>query len=84
MRCVSNTKGEQGRKSLMNLWPKLMFGTKDPSITSKWTHEAPLELTVSTSSATREKSAESMLGAISIGALFIHIVIAGRGHFCNV
>jgi hypothetical protein len=54
--------------------PKDMFGTKDPSMTSRWTHWAPLEPIKETASPTREKSAASIEGAtMQRGTVFIYL-----------
>ena len=47
--------------------PKVMFGTKCPSITSIWIQSAPAASTARTSSPSRAKSAERMEGAMRRG-----------------
>ena len=53
--------------------PKEIFGTKWPSITSIWSQSAPPFSTRFSSSARREKSAESMEGEMSmvVGSSFL-------------
>src|SRR5690606_12259004 len=50
----------------MTCGPKVMLGTKWPSITSRWIQSAPAAATASTSSPSREKSADSTEGAMTI------------------
>ena len=47
--------------------PNVMFGTKCPSITSRWIQSAPAASTVATSSPSRAKSADRIEGAMVTG-----------------
>ena len=60
----SNTFSARARIAFTTGGPKVMFGTKWPSIMSRCTQSAPARTTVSTSSPSREKSAERMEGAM--------------------
>ena len=66
IRWQSNTLSVRLRIALMTGGPKVMFGTKCPSITSRWIQSAPARTTASTSSPSREKSLDSIDGAISV------------------
>ncbi|MNL59059.1 hypothetical protein D3C87_1827520 [compost metagenome] len=56
-----------GRIDFRMSGPKVMFGTKCPSITSQWIQSAPASSIARTSSPSFEKSAERMEGAIRMG-----------------
>src|SRR5262245_49098708 len=64
MRCTSSGSRVTGRIPFTTTGPMLRFGTKWPSITSTWMRSAPAAVTSRTSSPSREKSAESIEGAI--------------------
>src|SRR5690606_33090789 len=66
IRWQSNTLSVRPRIALMTGGPKVMFGTKCPSITSRWIQSAPARATASTSAPSREKSEDRMDGAISV------------------
>ena len=51
------------RRAATRAWPKVMFGTKRPSITSRWRRSAPPASAARTSSARRPKSAVKIEGA---------------------
>ena len=58
------------RIALMTGGPKVMLGTKCPSITSRWIQSAPALSTASTSSPSLERSNASTDGAIRV---FVHV-----------
>jgi hypothetical protein len=59
--------------------PKVMLGTKWPSITSRWTQSAPAATTASTSSPRREKSADRIDGEIVMGRVILWLLSRQRG-----
>ena len=63
IRCTSNGNAVCGRRLCRTGGPKLRFGTKCPSITSRCSQSAPAASTAATSSRSRAKSAARMLGA---------------------
>jgi hypothetical protein len=66
---VSNTFFECGRIAAMTAGPNEMFGTKCPSITSRWIQSAPAGIDRAHFLADLAKSEASMDGAISSGRI---------------
>ena len=66
IRCTSKGTAVYGRMAAMTGAPKVRFGTKLPSITSRWIRSAPAWSIRRVSSPIRAKSDESMDGAIFI------------------
>ena len=64
IRCTSKIFLVTGRIAAITGGPKVMLGTKCPSITSMWIQSAPASSIVRTSSPSLAKSAERMDGAI--------------------
>src|SRR5438046_2378125 len=64
MRCASKLAPECLRSALRGCIPNAIFGTKSPSITSKWSTSAPALQHSRAASASAPKSAESSEGAI--------------------
>src|SRR5579883_3165435 len=67
IRWTSSGRRVAARMALTTGGPIVMFGTKQPSITSTWIQSAPALSTARTSSASRPKSAERIEGAMVIG-----------------
>src|SRR4051812_5557173 len=65
MRCTSRKAFVQRRVAAVTAGPKLMFGTKWPSITSRWRKSAPPRSTSVICAASFAKSADKIEGAIS-------------------
>src|SRR4029078_1682823 len=59
--------------------PKLILGTKCPSMTSIWTQPAPASSMARPSSPSFEKSAERIDGAIRTGRLISNVLAHGDG-----
>src|SRR5436190_761068 len=66
MRWASNMTAACARHAAMTSGPKVRFGTKRPSITSHWIRSTPASSRAATSAPSREKSAGSTDGAISM------------------
>ena len=67
MRCASKGTVACGRHAAMTSGPTVRFGTNTPSMTSHWIRSTPAPWSAATSSPSREKSAGSTDGTISMG-----------------
>ena len=69
IRCTSKNFSVCGRSAFTTGGPKVMLGTKCPSITSRWIQSAPAASTARVSSASFEKSAARIEGAMTGGSI---------------